>query len=90
MASRTLAALAVAATLAACAPTRFDAPPGVTEAQFHRDNVKCQAVAKGIVGDSIAFGPPLFVAAAAAGHDAEVRKTHDECMLGEGYTIHHD
>lgn len=90
MATRTLATAALAATLAiaACAPTVFDPPPGGTEAQFHRDNLKCAAIAHGIVGDSLAFGPPLFVAAAAAGHNNAMRQAHDECMLGEGYTVH--
>lgn len=91
MTTKTLpAALAAVLLLSACAPTVFDPPPGGNEAQFHRDNLECAAMARGIVGDSFAFGPPLFVAAAAAGHNNAMRKAHDECMLGKSYTIHQE
>jgi len=90
MAIKTLAALAAVLAMAACAPTKFDMPPGTTEAQFHRDNLACALEAKQIVGESFAFGPPLFVAAAQAGHDNAMRAAHDECMLGKDYTVHKD
>jgi hypothetical protein len=90
MAYKTLPAFALLATLAACAPTKFDGPPGTTEAQFHRDNFECAAAAKGLVGDQFVMGPPLMIAAAQIGHDNAMRAAHDECMLGKSYTVHHD
>ena len=90
MTTRIVSALTLVATLAACAPTKFDGPPGITEAQFHRDNLECTLIGKRMAGDQLTFGPPLFVAAAAIGRDNEIRATHDECMLGKAYTVHRD
>jgi hypothetical protein len=87
---RILSSLALLATVAACAPTKFDGPPGMTEAQFHRDNLECTMIGKKMAGDQFTIGPPLFVAAAAIGRDNEIRATHDECMLAKAYTIHRD
>lgn len=78
----------VTLSVAACAPTVFDGPPGTTEAQFHRDNFECTAAAKALVGDSLVIGPPLMIAAAAIGHQNDVKAAHDECMLGRSYTVH--
>lgn len=88
MAAKIVTLAVCAAILSACGPTVFDPPPGVDEAQFHRDNLECAVQAKAIVGDSFAFGPPLFVAAASAGHASDIRAAHDECMQGKSYVKH--
>jgi hypothetical protein len=90
MTSRTLAVIALPVLLAACAPTVFTRPPGVDEAQFHRDNFECSMQAKAFVGDQFVMGPPLMIAAAQIGHDNAMKAAHDECMLGKAYTVQKD
>ena len=88
MATKIIAAMAIATTLAACAPTVFDLPPGGDQAQVHRDNLQCAMMAKQIVGDQFVMGPPMFIAAAQIRRDSDTKAAHDECMLGKAYTIH--
>ena len=81
-------ALAVAAVLALAGCQRPDIwdQPGVTQAQFHRDNLECQMVARGVAGDQFAMGTTSFVVMAAAVHQQNVRELYRECMMGKNYT----
>ena len=90
MAYKSLPMAALAATLAltACQHyTTWNPPPGVDEAQFHRDNFSCTRDAKLLVGDTFVMGPPLMVAAVQSRHDSDMRAAIKECMLGKNYTI---
>lgn len=76
--------------LSACAPTIWD-KPGVTQAQFNRDNARCQLLARGMNPDTFyAQGTESFVAGAALGNAignaVRTRQTYRECMMANGYT----
>ena len=86
MCTATLATLALAATmLAACQRPDVWDQPGVNEAQFHRDNLECQVIGRGAVGDQFAMGTTSFVLIAAAVHQQNVRDAYRECMMGKSY-----
>lgn len=87
MAKRTVALSMIGMlTLTACAPViRWD-KAGATPQSFAQAKLNCIQTANASVPGYMAFGPPLMVAAAAAGHEEAQQNVFNTCMEAQGWT----
>ena len=88
MAVKTIATLTVLGGLAlgGCAPQiRWD-KAGATPQSFAQAKLNCIQTANSSVPGYMAFGPPLMVAAAAAGHEEAQQNVFNTCMEAQGWT----
>jgi hypothetical protein len=86
---KNICALALAASLAACAkPVTVWDKTGITTQSFSADRLECTQTANATVPGYLAAGTLLMVAVAAEAHNDAVNQAFSDCMQAKGYISH--